>query len=672
MKIFFVFLMVFLVFIGCENSVGPDPPTDTTPPQVESVFPEDGARSVSVHCSVEVTFSEPIQPTLQMTLQHGITAVAGNLTVSEQKAVFTPSRLLLYGTIYRVTVSGVRDKAGNLMPEHTWSFTTEAAPDTIPPQVTSSQPADGATGVAPDVEIRVVFSEAVNVPSGAFILQDESKNSIPGTSALSGSTFTFTPQNDLAYNTTYTAIITTAVTDLAGNHLQQDYSFSFTIKPDDVPPQVVETFPADGDTGVAKDTDIWVKFSEPIDPASVNANTFSVSGLNGNISGNYFVNNDTARFVPDSLSWQTTYTVTLAGITDLAGNPMATYTFSFTTQPDTIVRWILINGGMKRLDITNDGTVYSLGGSQALNAPVVVKYNSQGEIVWIKPLPNYVGYNRDIAVYSGNGYDEIYVLTARPYGMGGPGNVTKLDADGNILWTSQDFSFLPISIKTSDDGRVFAVGSGAVYEFDRGNGDIIYILNIGTNNTGIYDVVAFSDYIYVSGETYENLFAPTVHGDWFVAKYDANYNLIWGVQFNGPDSVAEYKGKLAVDRNANMIYVGGGYGIAMSWVKDGIAAYVDNGNSADFLWFRTVTNNISLALADLYTKVDTYNSSVYYGNSAPNTPVKVLSDGTVSWNLSSNGVSDFDFYDGKMYVLFPYPLSNKIYIFDADVGIPLN
>ncbi len=49
-----------------------------------------------------------------------------------------------------------------------------------------------------------------------------------GTGSVVGNTATFTPDAALADNTVYTATVTTAVTDLAGNHLAADYTWSFT------------------------------------------------------------------------------------------------------------------------------------------------------------------------------------------------------------------------------------------------------------------------------------------------------------------------------------------------------------------------------------------------------------------------------------------------------------
>ncbi len=670
----FCFLLpLFLLFVTCQKK-GTDPDSDQTPPEIVSVFPEENAQAVNIRTFLQIIFDESIQPSsVEFDLKNFNTGrpVSGVKTVEENKVTFQPVSILSYSTTYRATVkAGVRDKAGNAMKQdYSWSFTTEkapAVPDTIPPQVISTIPADGSTDAPPTIQIKVVFSEKVNVPQSAFSLKDENGASVSGSRSVSGSTFTFIPQNPLVYNATYTATVTTAVTDLAGNHLAQNYSFSFTVKPDDIAPQVVETHPADGDTGVAKDTDIWVKFDELIDPASVNATTFAVSGPNGNVSGNYFVNNDTARFVPDSLDWETTYTVTLSGITDLAGNPMSDYTFSFTTQADTTPRWVADSPTLERIAITDNGTVYTVGGGGVV---VVRKFSPEGKVLWKIWLPNYAYYSRDIAVYSGNGQDEVYVLTAVPNQFGGPGNVTKLDGDGNILWTSQDFSFMPRKIEVGEDGRVF-VPEGALFEFDTNTGDILHVQNVGSNATGITDVVAFSDYIYVCGETYDDLFAQNVMRDWFVVKYDANYNSIFGFQYTTPDSVEDYFPEIAVDRTNNIIYVGGGYGISMNWIKDGISAF--DGSSGNFLWFIEVDNGTGY-IATPVSILERYNSSVYYGNKERGpAPIRIATSGNVEFSISSSGISDIDFYNGKMYVLFPYPHSNKIFLFDAETGVPLN
>jgi hypothetical protein len=54
--------------------------------------------------------------------------------------------------------------------------------------------------------------------------------SISGTITFDGGTnvATFTPSSDLAIHATYTATLSTAITDLAGNPLAVDYNWPFT------------------------------------------------------------------------------------------------------------------------------------------------------------------------------------------------------------------------------------------------------------------------------------------------------------------------------------------------------------------------------------------------------------------------------------------------------------
>jgi len=111
--------------------------------------------------------------------------------------------------------------------------------DTTPPTVSSTSPASGATGVSLDTVVTATFSEAMDaatITAGSFTLA-----SVSGSVAYnSGSyTATFTPAADLAYETTYTASLSTAITDNAGNPLASTYSWSFTTESEPAGPVAV-------------------------------------------------------------------------------------------------------------------------------------------------------------------------------------------------------------------------------------------------------------------------------------------------------------------------------------------------------------------------------------------------------------------------------------------------
>jgi len=105
---------------------------------------------------------------------------------------------------------------------------TQVSTDTTPPTVSSTSPAADATGVAVDTAVSVTFSEAME--SSTIIASSFTMSGVSGSVSYDSGTCTatFTPSASLEYNTTYTATLSTAITDTAGNPLASTYSWSFT------------------------------------------------------------------------------------------------------------------------------------------------------------------------------------------------------------------------------------------------------------------------------------------------------------------------------------------------------------------------------------------------------------------------------------------------------------
>ena len=103
---------------------------DVTPPTVVSTDPISGATGVATNKAIGITFSEAMTPTTitttTFTLNEGTTAVAGTVAYTGTTATFTPSSLLIAGTVYTAAIStGAKDLAGNaLKASTTWNFTT--------------------------------------------------------------------------------------------------------------------------------------------------------------------------------------------------------------------------------------------------------------------------------------------------------------------------------------------------------------------------------------------------------------------------------------------------------------------------------------------------------------------------------------------------------------------
>jgi parallel beta-helix repeat protein len=125
-------------------------------------------------------------------------------------------------------------------------FENYVGEDTTPPTVTSVSPEDGATEVAIDTVVTATFSEAMDsstLTTRSFTLAGTpgrgweevppvppTESTVSGTLTYDSDTYTatFTPDTNLEYNHEYTATLSTDITDEAGNHLVEEYSWKFT------------------------------------------------------------------------------------------------------------------------------------------------------------------------------------------------------------------------------------------------------------------------------------------------------------------------------------------------------------------------------------------------------------------------------------------------------------
>jgi len=102
--------------------------------------------------------------------------------------------------------------------------------DTTAPTVSSTNPANGATGVA---VITASFSEAMNastLTTTTFVMTGPGATPVAGTVAYNASTHmaSFAPTSSLASGTAYSATITTGAKDVAGNALAANKVWDFT------------------------------------------------------------------------------------------------------------------------------------------------------------------------------------------------------------------------------------------------------------------------------------------------------------------------------------------------------------------------------------------------------------------------------------------------------------
>lgn len=113
-------------------------------------------------------------------------------------------------------------------------FDTDAVDDT-PPSITQVTPNSNATLVSSATSIAATFSENIDVQTLTFVINNGAVSTNPLVYNSATRTATLTPTNPLAYNTNYTATISSGLEDLAGNELEDDYTWTFTTGPEPQP-----------------------------------------------------------------------------------------------------------------------------------------------------------------------------------------------------------------------------------------------------------------------------------------------------------------------------------------------------------------------------------------------------------------------------------------------------
>ncbi len=422
---------------------------DTTPPTVSSTAPASGATNVPVSTALTATFSEAMNPltvtATTFTLKQGSTPVPGAVIYSGVTATFTPLSSLAQNLPFTATITtGVTDLAGNaLVTNYVWTFTTGATPDTTPPTVSFTAPANNAANVPVGNALTATFSEAMNpltVTATTFSLKHGS-TPVAGAVIYSGVTATFTPLGGLAPNTPFTATVTTGVTDLAGNAMVANYVWTFTTgaTPDTTPPTVSSTVPATSATNVPVGNALTATFSKAMNPFSVNTSTFTLKQGSTPVPGAVIYSGLTATFTPlGSLAPNVLFTATITtGAMDLSGNLLfSNYVWSFTTGatpdlvPPVVISTLPASGAVLVTTTTNVVANFS----QFMN-PLTINTGTFMLQQGMTPVPGTVTYSGTSATFTPAGRlapNTLYSAT-----------VTSAASDlaGNFLQSNYSWSF---------------------------------------------------------------------------------------------------------------------------------------------------------------------------------------------------------------------------------------
>lgn len=324
-KIFMIFTILLMVLVLAGEASACDPAA----PQPTAGTPARGAVNVPVDTQITTTFNEEImEGTMDIQLVKSGTPVAITSSISGNVLTVTPNSPLEKGSKYTLILQpgSVTDVDGNLSEYYSRSFCT----DGTAPKPKAGSPARDAVNVPVDTVITTTFNEPIKAGTMDILLKYGS-TPVSYTSSINDKVLTITPDSPLLKGTMYTLILKTgSLTDLAGNSIAY-YSRPFTT--DGTGPKAIAGSPARNGVNVPVDTVITTTFNENIFAGS-GGNILLVKKGGGQVAITTSINGKVLTVTPDSLlDKASTYTLVLeaGSLKDIAGNSIAPYSRSFTT-----------------------------------------------------------------------------------------------------------------------------------------------------------------------------------------------------------------------------------------------------------------------------------------------------------------------------------------------------
>ncbi|WP_416864112.1 MAG: Ig-like domain-containing protein [Imperialibacter sp.] len=337
---------------------------DLTPPAVVSLSPLDDAANIPVNSNFVITFNEPISlipaTVLVGFFKNGVLdfTLGTNspfVNISGSTLTIDLNVDLLSATAYAIYFNpNIQDMSGNVVTtlnnQTFWNFTTASAPNSAPTNIALS-----ATSINENNAINAVIGTLTSTDANPG--DSHTYSLVTGTGSTDNASFNISGNQLRAsavfdYETKTSYSIRVRTSDGTATFEKQ---FTITINnladTDVTPPTILSFSPLDNSTGVARDADLVVTFSEPVQPyysfvkvLRVGGGTPAASGYpitqteQFTVSGNQLIihlSNSSYALPP----YNTEYYVTIdnGAVRDLAGNNFEggfadTETWSFTTE----------------------------------------------------------------------------------------------------------------------------------------------------------------------------------------------------------------------------------------------------------------------------------------------------------------------------------------------------
>ncbi len=301
---------------------------ETIPPTITSIDPKNSATKVAANKTIKVTFNENIKKGsnwIELKNSKGkaitfTTSINGKVLTIKPKNKLAEAKYTLC-----IHTGSVTDLAGNPVALKSTKFSAGT-----PPKVIKFDPANGATKVASNKTIKVTFNESIKKGSKFWAeLKNSKGKAIPFKTGISGKVLTIKPTKKLAESQYKLILHTGSITDLAGNPVALKSS-KFSVG---TPPKVTKIDPKNNAKNIARNKSIKVTFNENIKKGS-NYWIELKDSKGKKVTIKKSIKGKVLTITHSKLNATTKYKLTLhtGAVTDLAGNPVALKTISFTTR----------------------------------------------------------------------------------------------------------------------------------------------------------------------------------------------------------------------------------------------------------------------------------------------------------------------------------------------------
>jgi parallel beta-helix repeat protein len=332
---------------------------DVIEPYMTLTSPYNWESEVTLNTIVNVTFSEPMNCT---TVTFTCSPDPGGWSVAwSSMNTFASFSHTDFGSLTQYTfyISGGKDMSGNDMiiswwVSNPWYFTTV---DVEGPEIVTTSPSNGSTGILLNANVVVTFSEQMNITSVTYTCSPDPLGwSASWTNSDQTATYS---HNNFTDETTYTFHIT-AGKDKKDNALNPSVPNPWNFRTQDAtPPKIKAISPLNGSKNVLLNANIIVTFNEAMDTNFV---THTCNPNPGGWSVSWSGGDTVATYIHSTFDENMDYTFHITGGKDATGNSMVagnipnpwTFTTLDTSAPE-ITATMPVNGA---IDITlNDNII---------------------------------------------------------------------------------------------------------------------------------------------------------------------------------------------------------------------------------------------------------------------------------------------------------------------------